>query len=105
MSVIKIDLFLPQMSNGVYSRADSCNFTVWAAETVASCHLPPRSPAKSAKSSKSQASNATVSGSTLVSPVKVSHNLLIWWKQEVALPAYEIETLARESHFVHCQCD
>ncbi|KMY96679.1 uncharacterized protein LOC6734428 isoform X4 [Drosophila simulans] len=65
-----------QISNSLYSRADTCNFSVWTAETVASCHLPPRSPAKSAKSSKSQASNATVSGSTLVSPVKgkVSHD-------------------------------
>ncbi|KRK00698.1 uncharacterized protein LOC6532237 isoform X4 [Drosophila yakuba] len=65
-----------QMSSSLYSRADTCNFSVWAAETVASCHLPPRSPAKSAKSSKSQASNATMSASTLVSPVKgkVSHD-------------------------------
>ncbi|XP_039487455.1 uncharacterized protein LOC120449180 isoform X1 [Drosophila santomea] len=65
-----------QMSSSLYSRADTCNFSVWAAETVASCHLPPRSPAKSAKSSKSQASNATMSASTLVSPAKgkVSHD-------------------------------
>ncbi|XP_043649382.1 pneumococcal serine-rich repeat protein isoform X2 [Drosophila teissieri] len=65
-----------QMSSSSYSRADTCNFSVWAAETVASCHLPPRSPAKSAKSSKSQASNATMSASTLVSPAKgkVSHD-------------------------------
>ncbi|XP_026833313.1 uncharacterized protein LOC6545162 isoform X6 [Drosophila erecta] len=66
----------PQISSSLYSRADTCNFSVWAAETVTSCHLPPRSPAKSAKSSKSQASNATMSASTLVSPAKgkVSHD-------------------------------
>ncbi|XP_065720117.2 klarsicht protein isoform X3 [Drosophila suzukii] len=67
-----------QMSNSFYSRADICNISVWPAETVASSHLPPRSPAKSAKSSKSQASssNATLSASLLTSPAKgkVSHD-------------------------------
>ncbi|KAI8039281.1 hypothetical protein M5D96_008004, partial [Drosophila gunungcola] len=65
-----------QMNNSFYSRADICNISVWPAETVASCHLPPRSPAKSSKSQASS-SNATMSASMmLASPAKgkVSHD-------------------------------
>ncbi|XP_017126855.1 uncharacterized protein LOC108145793 isoform X2 [Drosophila elegans] len=65
-----------QMNNSFYSRADICNISVWPAETVTSCHLPPRSPAKSTKSQASS-SNATMSASMmLASPAKgkVSHD-------------------------------
>nr|XP_041633230.1 uncharacterized protein LOC108084135 isoform X5 [Drosophila kikkawai] len=62
---------LQQMNNSFYSRADICNISVWPAETVTSCHLPPRSPAKSAKSQASS-SNATMSASPAKG--KVSHD-------------------------------
>ncbi|KAH8234986.1 hypothetical protein KR032_007142 [Drosophila birchii] len=62
---------LQQMNNSFYSRADICNISVWPAETVTSCQLPPRSPAKSSKSQASS-SNATMSASPAKG--KVSHD-------------------------------
>ncbi|KAH8373534.1 hypothetical protein KR200_001640 [Drosophila serrata] len=65
---------LQQMNNSFYSRADICNISVWPAETVTSCHLPPRSPAKSVKSSKSQASSSNATMSASPAKGKVSHD-------------------------------